>query len=283
MNLQGRLMGIKAQSVRVKKVLKEALQNSLPQKLFFRTTFPQPQERATFYRGVLTAAADAVGDVDIAARVQSDKEYAAALSKIPEARTSNLRGKLKDAADAVVRGAYKIDSFPPDHHVRIIKWLLAEEDTLYIFPEDATERTYDDSLPYSHDAIIMVICMVFFGPKAIAKFDPGLFRGDDGVSRLPATMVAACATAVEAGLRGFLLGRDIVQVDFTGSQFIRAYLNHTATLQNLQNNGPAIYNALLVSLYTSVMGAEGNNAGVSVGTTNCRVNAARVGQALGAA
>ncbi|KAI0037956.1 hypothetical protein FA95DRAFT_1667922 [Auriscalpium vulgare] len=277
-------MSIKAQTARIKKVLKRAIQDALPRKLFFLNTFPQPQERTAFYRGVLVAAAEAEGDADVVSRLQSDKDYAAALAKIPEARTSNLRGKLKDAADGVVRGAYKIDEFPHERHVRILKWLLAEEDALYIFPGDAKESTYDDSLPYGHGAIIMVIRMAFFGPKAIAKFPPALFRGDDGVMRLPPVMVAACATAVEAGLRAFLLGPDAVQVDFSGAQFIHSYLNHIATLQDLKSEGLGAYNALLAILYTSVMGIEGNEASTTaVGTSNRRVNAARVAQALGSA
>ncbi|KAI0039509.1 hypothetical protein FA95DRAFT_1612519 [Auriscalpium vulgare] len=275
---------MKAQSERVQKVLKRALKDDLPRKLFFQNVFPQPQERAAFYRAVLVAAAEAEGDMDIVERVQREREYAAALSKIPEARTSNLRGKLKDAADAVVRGAYKIDDFPADRHVRIMKWLVAEEDSLYIFPGDAKESTYDDSLPFGHSAIIMVIRMVCFGPKAIAKFPSALFRGDDGVLRLPPAMVAAGATAVEAGLRGFLLGPDTVQVDFAGNQFIRAYLNHIATLQDLKNESPGVHNALLASLYRFVTlhrGVEGNGGGVAaVGTSNRRVSAARVAQAV---
>ncbi|KAI0048604.1 hypothetical protein FA95DRAFT_1605109 [Auriscalpium vulgare] len=272
---------IKAQSDRIQKVLHRAIKVDLPQKLFFQNVFPQPQERAAFYRALLVVAAQAEGDVTIASRVQREKEYAAALSKIPEARTSILRGKLKDAADAVVRGAYKIDDFPPERHVRIVKWLVAEEDSLYIFPGDAKESTYDDTQPFGHSAIVMVLRIVFFGPKAIAELPLDLFRCDDGVLRLPPAMVAACATAVEAGLRAFLLGRDAVQVDFTGNQFIRSYLNHIATLQDLKDEAIGVYNALLASLYRAVTSVEGNEAGVAaVGTSNRRVSAARVALAF---
>ncbi|KAI0039174.1 hypothetical protein FA95DRAFT_1612786 [Auriscalpium vulgare] len=279
-------MAMGAQTERVKKVLRQAIKTELPIKLFFQNAYPQPLERPAFFRGVLVAAAEAIGDASIASRVRLDREYAAAISKIPEARMSNLRGRLKDAADAVVPGAYNINSFPPDRHVRIMKWLLAEDEHLYIFPGDAKENTYDDSLPFLHEAILAVIRMVFFGPKAMAEFPPALFSGEDGVLRLPAAMVAASAAAVEAGLRGYLLGRDPAQVDFAGNQFFRSYMDHMATFHDLKSESPGTHDALLARLFASVSGVEdGNHAGAAtaaVGTSNRRVSAARVAQALGA-
>ncbi|KAI0038058.1 hypothetical protein FA95DRAFT_1613665 [Auriscalpium vulgare] len=277
-------MAMKPQTKRVQAVLKQAMKIDLPFKLFFQNAYPQPLERAAYFRGVLTTAAEAVGDTDIASRLQHEKGYAAVLAKIPEARMSNLRGKLKDAADAVVPGAYKINEFPPDRHVRIVKWLLAEEDHLYIFPGDAKDSTYDDALPFCHPSIIAVIRMVFFGPKALAEFPTALFRGEDGVLRLPTAMVAASAAAVEAGLRGYMLGRDAAQVDFAGNQFFRSYMDHVATFQSLDL---VTLNALLARLFAAASGVEAvDDAGtgaMAVGTSNRHVNAARVAQALAAA
>ncbi|KAI0037412.1 hypothetical protein FA95DRAFT_1614235 [Auriscalpium vulgare] len=280
-------MLMKAQTPRVRKVLKHALKTDLPHKLFFENTYPQPLERSAFFRAVILRAAEAEEDAAIAARLRVDKNFAAAISKIPEARVSNLRGKMKDAADAAVRQAYGIDQYPPARHVHIIKWLVAEEGRLYIFPGDAAMSTYNEDLPFYHDGIIAVIRAVFFSPKAAARFDTSLYSDGHDAPQLPDAMVASSATAVEAALRGYLMGCEPVKVDFSGTQFVRAYLDHMSTLQDLKERSIPAYNALMSGLYLRVTGnVAGNqapNAAIMaplMGTANPHVNPDAVLQAL---
>ncbi|KAI0038014.1 hypothetical protein FA95DRAFT_1613693 [Auriscalpium vulgare] len=283
---QGHML-MRAQTPRVRKVLKHALKIDLPRKLFFENTYPQPLERPAFFRAVILSAAEAEEDAVIAARLRVDKEYTAAISRIPEARVSNLRGKMKDAADAAVRQAYRIDQYPPERHVHIIKWLVAEEDRLYIFPGDAAMSTYNSDLPFCHDGVIAVIRAVFFSPKAAARFDDALYSvGHDG-PQIPDAMAASSSAAVEAALRGYLLGREPAKVDFSGAQFVRAYLDHMSTLRGLKEQSEPAYNALMRGLYVRVTGnMTGNqdpNAAIMaplMGTANPHVNPDAVLQAL---
>ncbi|KAI0041100.1 hypothetical protein FA95DRAFT_1611280 [Auriscalpium vulgare] len=278
---------MKAQTPRVRKVLKHALKTDLPHKLFFENTYPQPLERPAFFRAVMVSAAEAEEEEAIAARLRVDREYAAAMSKIPEARMSNLRGKMKDAADAAVRHAYGIDQYPPARHVHIIKWLVAEEGRLYIFPGDAAMSTYNEDLPFCHDGIVAVIRAVFFSPKAATRFDTALYcAGHDG-PQLPDAMVASSAAAVEAGLRGYLMGCEPVKVDFSGTQFVRAYLDHMSTLRDLKEQSVLAYNALMGGLYLrvtgNVAGNQAHNAAIMaplMGTANPHINPDAVLQAL---
>ncbi|KAI0037999.1 hypothetical protein FA95DRAFT_1578462 [Auriscalpium vulgare] len=278
-------MLLKAQNERVRNVLRRALKTHLPRKMCFDNMYPQPAERHAFLREVVISAAVAAQDNDIVARLRTDNEYVSAMLKIPEARMSNFRGKLKDAADAVVRSAYRIDHFPPARHVHIVKWLVAEQDRLYIFPGDPVASTYNDTRPFCNDGIINVLRSSFFGPRAIATFKEQDYNEGHEEPQLPDAMVAAAAAAVEAALRAYLMGREPVHIDFSGNQFIRAYLDHVSTLRQLRFDHRMAYDAVMEELYRVAAGV-GNQAGpvagnLAGGTANPNINVLQVAEAFG--
>ncbi|KAI0039031.1 hypothetical protein FA95DRAFT_1612907 [Auriscalpium vulgare] len=278
----GAKMRIRAQPADVKKVIRRAVHEEMPEAICFKNAFPSALERPALLHSACIKAAEHEDAQQVLARLKADVAYSRGMCIIPDARISNLRGKVKEAADGVVKDRYQLntDAIPADRFVQHVKKLLDsdDDDYLYIFPaapgSSLTSLKVDTTRPFCHPAIIEVLHRSFFGSKAAAKFAIekyiNIAVGDE--PELPAAMVALASTAVHAGIDAFRFGAAETIIVFDGNKYTEIFKNHLRTLDDIRDEDEQVYSVLMANLFKKASGVTSGSRGSGIGPSSGRAN-----------
>ncbi|KAI0058290.1 hypothetical protein BV25DRAFT_1919490 [Artomyces pyxidatus] len=228
----------------------------MPRFMCFDSAFPLADRRPFLLAAAVARSAKSIGPTAdfIAKRVESDDEYAAGISVIPEYRMSNFRGKVKDLADSGVKAGYKFSRFPDNKFSETIGKLLKEHS--YIYPGNPLTEVYEEGRPYCHEAIIEVLRGVLFGAKPLVKFSRENFLNKSGKPQMPQSLVALAATAEQAALKVYQLGETAVKIDFDSNIFETTFSVHMETLEELREEDEEVYQMIMEHLYEQASGAS---------------------------
>ncbi|KAI0038446.1 hypothetical protein FA95DRAFT_1613386 [Auriscalpium vulgare] len=269
----GAKLKIREQPETVTKVIQHANKHEMPEFICFKNAFPSQIERPPLLRQALVDAAKAVGYTEIEERLRADRAYADSMARIPEGRISNLRGKIKLAADQCVMNAYELPAIPAPRFVRHIHTLRDPKDVpmLYTYPSigAAMSERFNTQRPYCHPAIITVLHNSFFGTKAAARFKVDKYmaagRGDN--PELPIAMVALAATAVYVALEAYALGPEATHVEFEANKYTKIYCDHVETLEEILLEDEGKFSALMAHLFKAASGMKTGSSARRVDTS----------------
>ncbi|KAI0037751.1 hypothetical protein FA95DRAFT_1613913 [Auriscalpium vulgare] len=260
---KGRRMAIGDQSPQIQKVISHAVQNQLPKLMCFKTAYPGPTVREEYLVEVVAQAALELNFKPIADRLAEDVLLGDYMIKVPEARMSTLRHKMKKGADDLVLKAYNLADIPEQKFVKYMSKVRRPglKGRLYIFPCDISKLDFDTSQPFCNEAIIELIYNKFFGPSAAHRFPRSAYVAvSEGRNRpeLPPAMIALAATAIDASLSAYMLELRPGKVDFTADAFKPVYLEHIARMKNLKSRSADAFAGLLAHLYNEVVAVGGH-------------------------
>ncbi|KAI0043722.1 hypothetical protein FA95DRAFT_1609122 [Auriscalpium vulgare] len=246
---KGSKVKIREQPKAVTKVIQRANKNEMPEFICFKNAFPTQLERPPLLRQALLDAAKALGDKDIEMRMLGDPGYADHMARIPDGRISNLRGKVKLAADQCATSAYELPTIPAATFVQHIHKLMDPKDhpMLFTYPTvgAAAKERFDMGRPYCHPAIITVLQNCFFGTKAAARFNSEKYNiGPNPVPTLQ----------VYAALEAYALGSQASHIEFEANKYTPIYNDHVDVLEQIELDDEHKFSALMVHLYKAASG-----------------------------
>jgi len=251
-------LNLTAQSQEIQCVARAAI-DIIHVEIVMVNSYPNMTERTEMVRN---ACVDATNELGVLYHPIRDRlldrvevEFRKAITGIPEARISLIRGDIRDIAVAQGLGYYGLGQGHGDYASSLLK------DVRYIFPGDhhAGGRV-NFKEPYRHSAVLGVIQQAFFaGKNSFFANHADLFTStlkNDDEPEVPAAMVALVCTTIHASISEWTTGR-VLPVDFTGNQFASVYTAHKNGLDEIHATKPNFYHETMAYLFRNARAATG--------------------------
>ncbi|KZT74260.1 hypothetical protein DAEQUDRAFT_296645 [Daedalea quercina L-15889] len=228
--------------------------------IVFVDAFPDALRHSTVANALLECAG-ALNDPGLLDRLQKDRDYCDALTKIPAQRVSNFRGEIKKKTDALVDGYYGCSRFEDrDALLDAIDWL--KEEGMYHYPCDPKKREFEGGKPFGHPIIEATFKQTIFqirkhrscfGPAQVIDLCESSLLDRPDEKELPIAAVSLIATAVYASLNDWSTGARKA-ADFNAESFTDVYKLNIELLKTIKSKSLKKYHVLMHRLFKKATG-----------------------------
>ncbi|KZT67686.1 hypothetical protein DAEQUDRAFT_812741 [Daedalea quercina L-15889] len=222
--------------------------------------FPDALRHSTVANALLECAG-ALNDPGLLNRLEQDRDYRDALTKIPAQRVSNFRGEIKKKTDALVDGYYGCSRFEDrDELLDAIDWL--KEEGMYHYPCDPKKREFEGGKPFGHPIIEATFKQTIFqirkhrscfGPTQVTDLCESSLLDRPEEKELPIVAVSLIATAVYALLNDWSTGARKT-ADFNAESFTDVYKLNIELLKTIKAKSLKKYHVLMHRLFKKAIG-----------------------------
>ncbi|KAJ7204054.1 hypothetical protein GGX14DRAFT_569654 [Mycena pura] len=244
------VLNLGAQDSRIQLLIRNSFKTITGDALFLNG-FPDIGDRLQYARDGLYSTSDELGYTDISARLIEDEAYSKEISKVADARWTEIRRGFKTAAIPAT-----IHSFDLKFGCSVrVQALLASPHNDYIYP--IKDGMPDYSKPFANPAIVTTIHQVaFMGRRPLATVYQARFPLTDGPE--PERMIGKVITCIAASAVCATLqewqGPVHVSNEFNANLFAETYLVHIGFLEQMEQRSPVAYQKVLSRLYREASG-----------------------------